>query len=133
LEARLRRDQRVQRLLTDDGVRLVKIYLHIGPDTQKRRFLERLTDPVKRWKITRRDFEVRQYQDEYHDAVEAALALTDTKDAPWHVLDAEYKWAVQVRALTIVADRLSRGVDLDPPPLDDELRQLARAMLGVTL
>jgi polyphosphate kinase 2 (PPK2 family) len=122
-----------ERLQTDDGTRLVKIYLHIGPQTQKRRFVERLTDPVKRWKITRRDFEARQYQDAYREAAAAMLALTDTKHAPWHLLDGEYKWAAQVRALTIIADALSDDVNLDPPPLDAALKQLARDALGVDL
>jgi polyphosphate kinase 2 (PPK2 family) len=120
-----------EQLLTDDGVVLVKLYLHISEKTQKRRFIERLTNPVKRWKITRRDFEVRQYRDEYREAVEEELARTSTKHAPWHVLDAEYKWAAHVRALTIIADSLADGVDLEPPELDDELRKLAREMLGV--
>lgn len=122
-----------ERLQTDDGAVLLKFFLHIGAETQKRRFLERLKDPVKRWKITRRDFEARQYQGAYRDAVEEMLARTDTKHAPWHVLDGEYKWATQVRALTIVADTLGKGVDLDPPPLDDELKRLARQALGVKL
>ena len=122
-----------ERLLTDDGVRLIKFFLHIGPETQKRRFLERLTDPVKRWKITRRDFEAREFAGADHDAVEDMLGETDSKHAPWHVLDGEWKWAAQVRALTIIADRLAEDVDLDPPSLDDELKRLAREPLGVKL
>lgn len=120
-----------ERLLTDDGVVLLKFYLHIGEDTQMRRFLERLTDPIKRWKITRRDFEVRQFRDQYRDAVEEMLARTSTDHAPWHIIDAEYKWAAHVRIFTIIADALSRGVDLDPPEIDDDLRRLAKETLGV--
>ena len=120
-----------ERLLTDDGIVLLKFDLHIIPSTQKRRFLERLTDPVKRWKITRRDFEVRKFADAYNDAVEEALARTSTDYAPWHVIDAEYKWAAHVRIFTVIAETLSDGVDLAPPEIDDELRQLAKETLGV--
>jgi polyphosphate kinase 2 (PPK2 family) len=120
-----------ERLLADDGVVLLKFYLHIVPETQMRRFMERLTDPIKRWKITRRDFEVRKYQDEYRDAVEEMLARTSTRYAPWHVIDAEYKWAAHVRVFTLLADALADGVDLDPPEIDDDLRRLAKETLGV--
>jgi AMP-polyphosphate phosphotransferase len=120
-----------ERLLTDDGVVLLKFYLHVTEATQKRRFLERLTDPVKRWKITRRDFEVRKYRDEYRDAVEEMLARTATDHAPWHTIDAEWKWAAHVRIFTIIADALADGVDLDPPDIDDDLRALAKETLGV--
>ncbi|MBI3515164.1 MAG: polyphosphate kinase [Proteobacteria bacterium] len=120
-----------ERLLTDDGVVLLKFYLHIVPETQKRRFIERLTDPLKRWKITRRDFEVRKYHDAYRDAVEEALTRTSTDHAPWHIIDAEYKWAAHVKIFTIIADTLAKGVDLDPPNIDDDLRRLAKQTLGV--
>jgi AMP-polyphosphate phosphotransferase len=115
-----------ERLLTDDGVVLLKFYLHITPETQMRRFIDRLTDPVKRWKITRRDFEVRKFQDEYRDAVEEMLARTSSGYAPWHVIGAEYKWAAHVRIFTLLADALADGVDLDPPEIDDDLRRLAK-------
>jgi len=120
-----------ERLLTVDGVVLLKFYLHIDADTQKRRFMERLNDPLKRWKITRRDFEVRKYQPEYRDAVEEMLPRTTTKHAPWHVIDAEYKWAAHVRIFTILAETLAKVVDLAPPEIDDELRRLAEETLGI--
>jgi polyphosphate kinase 2 (PPK2 family) len=122
-----------ERLLTDDGIVLMKFYLHIVPETQKRRFLERLTDPIKRWKITRRDFEVTQFVKEYREAVEEAITRTSTKHAPWHVIDAEYKWAAHVKILSAIADRLSTGVDLSLPQIDDELRRLAKDYLGIKL
>jgi AMP-polyphosphate phosphotransferase len=120
-----------ERLLTDDGVVLLKFFLHVSPETQMRRFLERLHNPIKRWKITRRDFEVRQYEREYRAAIEEALARTATDHAPWHVIDAEYKWAAHVRIFTIIADTLSKGVDVGPPEIDDDLRKLAKETLGV--
>ncbi|HUA52260.1 MAG TPA: hypothetical protein VMB81_08845 [Candidatus Sulfotelmatobacter sp.] len=120
-----------ERLLADDGVIVLKFYLHITPETQHRRFLERLTNPLKRWKITRRDFEVRKFADAYRDAVEEMLTRTSSDHAPWHVIDSEYKWAAHVTIFTIIADTLSAGVDLAPPVIDDQLRQLAKETLGV--
>jgi polyphosphate kinase 2 (PPK2 family) len=120
-----------ERLLAIDGAVLLKFYLHITPETQMRRFIDRLTDPIKRWKITRRDFEVRRYQDAYREAVEEMLTRTSTDAAPWHVIDAEYKWAAHVRVFTLLADALADGVDLGPPEIDDALRKLAKETLGV--
>jgi len=120
-----------ERLLTDDGVVLLKFFLHVSPETQMRRFLERLTDPIKRWKITRRDFEVRKFAREYREAIEEALARTSTEHAPWHVIHAEYKWAAHIRILSIIEDTLSKGVDVGPPEIDDDLRKLAKETLGV--
>jgi polyphosphate kinase 2 (PPK2 family) len=120
-----------ERLLTDDGIVLLKFYLHISPETQKRRFLERLVNPIKRWKITRRDFEVRKFADAYRDAVEEMLLRTSTAHAPWHVIDSEYKWAAHAKIFSIIEDTLSHGVDLDPPEIDDDLRKLAKDTIGV--
>jgi AMP-polyphosphate phosphotransferase len=122
-----------ERMLTDDGAVLVKIYLHIGPQTQARRFVERISDPLKRWKITPRDFEARRFFDQYRAAAEEMIRRTATKQAPWTALPGENKRHARIAALETIVERLSHKVDLAPPPLDRALCALARKELGMTI
>lgn len=122
-----------ERMIIDDGMVLVKIYLHISAEEQAERFLDRLTDPYKRWKITLRDFEARGFYDSYRKAAEEAIERTWTDRAPWHVIAASDKPTARLQALTTIADRLAEGVDLSPPKLDPELKRLAKSVLGAEI
>lgn len=118
-----------ERMLTDDGVRIIKLFLHISKEEQLRRFEERLTAPHKRWKITLEDFRNRSRWEDYEKAVDKMLEKTSTRHAPWHVLPADNKYYARVEGLTLIADRMSEGLDLTPPELSPELRAEA-ARLG---
>jgi polyphosphate kinase 2 (PPK2 family) len=122
-----------ERMLTADGVVLVKLYLHIGPDTQAKRFVERITDPLKRWKITRRDFEARRFFDHYREAAEEMIRRTSTKHAPWTALSSENKHHARIAAIGEIVQRLSHKIDISPASLDRELCDLARKELGVRI
>jgi polyphosphate kinase 2 (PPK2 family) len=122
-----------ERMLTADGVRLVKVYLHIGLETQAERLVERIREPFKRWKITRRDFEARRFYDQYRSAAEEMIRRTSSKHAPWTVLSSEHKHYARIAAITAIVDSLSKKIDLSPPPVDRELSELARKELGVTI
>jgi len=114
-----------ERLLTDDGMRIVKIFMHIGREEQLRRFEQRLRDPMKRWKLSYEDFRNRNHWDAYVEATDDMLAKTSTKRAPWHVIAAnDKKWA-RVEALRVICEALARGVDLRPRPLDERVREEA--------
>ena len=108
-----------ERMMTDDGTRLVKLFFHITADEQLRRFEARLHDPMKRWKLSFEDFRNRRHWDDYVEATEEMLARTSTSNAPWCVVPAEDKKYGRIAALTEVVGRLGRGVDLGPPALDD--------------
>lgn len=107
-----------ERILTADGTRIVKIFLHVTPDVQLRRFEERLRDPMKRWKLSYEDFRNRRHWGEMEDAIEEMVDRTSTKHAPWHLIPANDKKYARITALRLIADRLAKGVDLAPPPLD---------------
>lgn len=107
-----------ERLLTDDGVRLVKLFLHITPETQLERFRERLSVPYKRWKLTPEDLRNRRHWDEYATAIDEMFHRTSTAFAPWHAVPCVYKWYGRVTALTLIRDTLGREVDVAPPPAD---------------
>jgi polyphosphate kinase 2 (PPK2 family) len=103
-----------ERMLIDSGIRLVKLFLHITPDEQMRRFRDRLTDPVKRWKLSYEDFRNRARWADYETAIEDMMAETSTDLAPWHLIPANNKPYGRVAAFRILVDRLGQDVSLEP-------------------
>ncbi|MBU3020542.1 polyphosphate kinase 2 family protein [Aestuariibacter sp. A3R04] len=121
-----------ERLLIDDGVRIVKLFMHITPEEQLARFEERLHNPYKRWKLTEEDIRNREKWSQYEEATEAMFDNTDTEAAPWHVIAAEHKWYARVAVLRTLVEELGKEVDISPPPIDDSVVNLARKKLGIT-
>lgn len=119
-----------ERLLIDDGVRIVKLFLHISEDEQRRRFRERLHNPYKRWKLTSEDLRNRARRPQYELATNQMFDRTHTKHAPWHVIPADAKWYARVEVLRQVVARLSEGVDISPPTLDEAFLREAETLLG---
>jgi polyphosphate kinase 2 (PPK2 family) len=117
-------------MLSDDGARIVKIFLHISPEEQLRRFEQRLNDPLKRWKLTYEDFRNRDRRPLYETAIEEMVERTSTETAPWQVVPAEDKKYARIRALELITEVLAKDVDLRPKPLDEEAKALARAVFG---
>jgi polyphosphate kinase 2 (PPK2 family) len=119
-----------ERLLIDDGVRVAKVFLHITPDEQLKRFAERLEAPEKRWKLTQADIDANLKYDDYARAADDMFARTSWKGAPWKVLHANSKWNARIEALTHICEVLSAGVDLKPPPLDPDFIKAAKRLLA---
>ena len=119
-----------ERMLSDDGARIVKIFLHISPEEQLKRFEQRLHDPLKRWKLTYEDFRTRDRRPDYERAVEEMVARTSTDLAPWHVIPAEDKKYARIAALRLITETFAEGVSLEPRPMDAEAIALARAAFG---
>lgn len=118
-----------ERLLTNDGTRIVKIFLHISLEEQKRRLQARLDEPLKRWKLSVADFRNIELRGPYLAAIEDMLSHTSSEVAPWHVIPAECKRFGRVAALEAVAGCLAEGIDLAPPRLDPEIEALAGRLL----
>jgi AMP-polyphosphate phosphotransferase len=119
-----------EKILVDDGIRFVKLYLHISADEQLRRFRERITTPTKRWKMTADDIRNRSRRGQYLEALEDMFRLTSTAPAPWHTVAAEYKWFARVAVAEKVVETLGQGMALGPPALDPEVAQVAAKILG---
>ena len=120
-----------ERMLLADGVRLVKLFLHITPDEQMRRFRNRLTDPLKRWKLSYEDFRNRGHWKDYETAIEDMIQKTSTRRAPWHLIPANDKPYARLAALRVIADRLSKNVSLEPRALDPKVAEAAERLLGI--
>nr|WP_156926971.1 polyphosphate kinase [Azospirillum halopraeferens] len=124
---------RFEQMLTDDGVRVVKLFLHITQEEQLNRFRERLTNPYKRWKLTEEDLRNRARWPEYVKAVEQMFDRTSVGTAPWFAVAANSKWYARVHVLELVTRALKEGIDITPPPLNPEVAAIAAEVLGVTL
>lgn len=120
-------------MLTNDGVRIVKIFLHITPEEQLGRFAERLSNPYKRWKLTEEDIRNREKWPQYQDAIEEMFEKTSTAKAPWHAVPANQKWHARVETLDIIARRLGKSVSVEPPPIDPKIQIAALEQLGLPL
>ena len=121
-----------ERALVDSGVRIVKLFLHITADEQLRRFRNRLTDPVKRWKLSYEDFRNRSHWAEYETAIEDMMAETSTRRAPWHLIPANNKPYGRIAAFRILGDRLGEDVSLEPRPIDPDLIKAAKSVLRLS-
>jgi|SRR5580704_3436802 PPK2 family polyphosphate:nucleotide phosphotransferase len=79
-------------LLTNNNVTILKFFLHISKEEQKKRFQERLDDPSHQWKLSPADLAERKYWNDYVEAYEAALTKCSTEDAPWYIIPSNHKW-----------------------------------------
>jgi AMP-polyphosphate phosphotransferase len=122
-----------ERMLVADGTRLVKLFLHITPEEQMRRFRSRLTDPLKRWKLSYDDFRNRLRWKDYESAIEDMVEKTSTRRVPWHLVPANNKPFGRLASFRVIADRLSKGVTLEPRALDPAVADAAAGMLGIRL
>jgi polyphosphate kinase 2 (PPK2 family) len=118
-------------MLLEDNTRLAKIFLHITPEEQMRRFRARLTDPLKRWKLSYEDFRNRARWKEYEVAIEDMFETTSTDRASWYLVPANNKPFSRLAAFRIIADRLSKNVALEPPALDSKVAEAAEQLLGI--
>jgi polyphosphate kinase 2 (PPK2 family) len=122
-----------ERMLLDDDTRLVKLFLHITPEEQLRRFRARLTDPLKRWKLSYEDFRNRRHWHDYENAIEDMVDKTSHRRAPWYVVPANNKPYGRLAAFRVILDRLSKGVALEPRALDPAVADAAAELLGISV
>jgi PPK2 family polyphosphate:nucleotide phosphotransferase len=95
-----------ERLLADSTTIILKFYLHISKDEQKRRLLKREKDPIKSWKLSVADWKEREQWDDYTAAYEAAINRCSTTHAPWFIVPADKKWFRNVAVAETVRDTL---------------------------
>jgi PPK2 family polyphosphate:nucleotide phosphotransferase len=107
-----------ERMLIEEGVTVIKFFLHISKDEQKQRLQDRLDDPAKKWKFNVGDLAERKHWDAYMAAYEAALGATATPDAPWYVVPADRKWLRDVYVASVVVARLEALNMQYPAPAD---------------
>jgi PPK2 family polyphosphate:nucleotide phosphotransferase len=105
-----------------NGTRIVKFFLHLSKEEQKKRFLARIDEPEKNWKFSMADIEERQYWDQYMKAYEKCLEATSTDHAPWYVVPADDKENTRLIVSQIILDTM-RDLKLRYPETTKERRE----------
>jgi PPK2 family polyphosphate:nucleotide phosphotransferase len=106
-----------ERHLSENGTRVVKFYLHVSREEQRKRFLERLDKPEKNWKFSLRDVLEREHWDDYMRAYEDAISATSTEWAPWYVVPADHKWFTRLVVAQVIGTTLEE-LRVDYPQVD---------------
>jgi polyphosphate kinase 2 (PPK2 family) len=112
-----------ERSLADEGMILVKLWMHVSEAEQLKRFEAREKDPLKAWKLTDEDWRNRGKHAAYEEAVEDMLARTDQPRAPWSLIEGDSKRYARVKVIETVIERIEQGMrewDMEPPPPLDE-------------
>jgi PPK2 family polyphosphate:nucleotide phosphotransferase len=112
----------LEKHLHANGTRIIKFFLHLSKDEQKKRFLARIDEPEKNWKFSLADIKERGFWKDYKKAYEECLAATSTKDSPWHVVPADDKENARLIVSQIVLDTLE-ALDMSYPKTTDARRQ----------
>ena len=114
-----------ERLLVDDGMIIVKLFLHISDAEQLERFERRREDPLKTWKLTDEDWRNREKRPAYEAALEEMFERTDTERAPWRIVPAESKRYARVQVMREVIAAIEEGCALRDYPLPAPLEPVA--------
>lgn len=113
-----------ERHLVQNGTFIMKFFLHISKEEQKKRLLDRIEDKEKYWKFALSDLAERQFWDDYQTAYEMMLSKTSTDTAPWYIIPADYKWIARSLIADIISTKI-RSLDLKYPEVAEEtLKQL---------
>ncbi len=116
-----------ERYLARNGTAIVKFFLHVSKEEQRRRFLARLDEPVKNWKFSLSDVKEREHWDEYMEAYEDMLAETSTEHAPWYVIPADHKWFMRMAVADVVVSTLEKLKPEFPTITEEKRRELEAA------
>ncbi len=109
-----------ERMLADDGTVILKFWLHISKEEQKRRFKMLEKDPLESWHVTPEDWEHHRKYDRYLVAVEEMLERTDTEWGPWIIVEATSRWFARKKVYDTIILTLERQLGKDAPPLPED-------------
>lgn len=112
-----------EQLLADEGTTIIKLFLHISKDEQRKRLQARIDTPEKHWKFDPGDLRERERWDDYQEAFRVMLERTSTTAAPWYVIPADHKWFRTLLVSEIIVDTLER-LDMSYPPPADGIEDL---------
>jgi PPK2 family polyphosphate:nucleotide phosphotransferase len=112
-----------EKTLTEEGATILKFYLHIDRDEQKKRLQDRLDDETKHWKFSSADLTERQLWDQYMQAYEDALSKTSTDYAPWYIVPANHNWYRNLVVASVI-DKTLAGLNMAYPPPEPGLDKI---------
>ncbi|MBD0268972.1 polyphosphate kinase 2 family protein [Pseudanabaena sp. FACHB-2040] len=113
-----------EKYLVNNGILVLKFFLHVSKEEQKKRFMERINRPEKNWKLSPSDAKERAYWDDYMASYEDVFNNTSTDWAPWHVIPADHKWFTRLSVAYFIAEKM-KSLNLAYPQVNSEhLKQL---------
>lgn len=118
-----------EKYLVENGFLVIKFFLHLSKEEQKKRFLKRIDTPEKNWKFSLGDIKEREYWNEYLSAYEDMLNNTSTSYAPWYVLPADHKWFTRVIASEILSSKIESLNLSYPKTTENHKKELERAKI----
>ncbi|MBS1490778.1 MAG: polyphosphate kinase 2 family protein [Bacteroidetes bacterium] len=124
---------RFEKNLADNGMVIMKFFLHVSKKEQKKRFLERIEDPGKNWKFSLSDLKERAFWDKYQHAYEEAFEATSTDYAPWFIIPADDKWFARLAIATVISqqfDKLELSYPVVSQAQKQELQKAKLVLLG---
>ncbi|MFC0409076.1 PPK2 family polyphosphate kinase [Roseomonas elaeocarpi] len=110
-----------ERYLTHQGIVVLKFFLHLSAAEQRQRFLARIDEPDKNWKLQPSDIVDRKRWDDYQQAYDSAIRATASEEVPWFVIPADRKWLARLVVAAALVEKL-RGLNLDYPEVSEEQR-----------
>ncbi|WP_329904484.1 polyphosphate kinase 2 family protein [Porphyromonas pogonae] len=109
----------MEKHLTRNGTIILKFFLNVSSETQKKRFLSRIDDPAKNWKFSAADIKERDFWSDYMKAYSDMITATNTEYAPWYIIPADHKWFMRLAVSNIIVNRLSE-LELKFPQLEQK-------------
>jgi PPK2 family polyphosphate:nucleotide phosphotransferase len=122
---RYRQIRDYEKYLYENGVIIIKFFLHISKEEQKKRLLGRIDDETKNWKFSAADIKERQYWKDYQEAYQEAIRETSTKYAPWYVVPSDKKWFARL-VISEVIDQTLKNLNLEYPEVTKEQKALLK-------
>jgi PPK2 family polyphosphate:nucleotide phosphotransferase len=122
---RFKQINRFEQNITEDGTIIMKFFLHLSKEEQKKRFLERIDDPEKNWKFSFGDLKERGRWDDYQSAYEEAISATSTTKSPWFIIPADDKWYARLAMAAIIYKQFN-ALNIDYPTLNEEQKEQLR-------
>ena len=123
----------MEKHLHRNGTRIIKFYLHVSKEEQRKRFLQRIDEPHKNWKFSLADIEERKFWNRYMSAYEECLSATSTREAPWYIVPANDNENARLVVSQIILDTLN-GLEMTYPEVSaqrqQELRSIRERLIG---
>lgn len=128
-EKRYKQINRFEKNLTQNGMLVLKFFLHVSKKEQKKRFLERIDDPSKNWKFSLSDLKERAFWNDYQKVIGEALSATSQEYAPWYVIPADDKWYARLAIAAIIYKEFERMKLSYPVVNESQKAELQKARL----
>ena len=107
-----------EKAMTNDGMIIIKFWMHISKEKQYERFTARSLNPQKQWKLTEEDWRNREKWDQYYDAVNEMILKTDIEEAPWVIVEANDKYYARIKVLKTIIERIEKELDKEMKEVD---------------